>query len=622
MADTLESLEIEVKHSATGAADEISKVASAVKKLGKALEKTMPDLKVFNDLMKGSSINFNDNHTTQVAETINNVKQSAGKAGKATKEAARGVRELSKEAAKGKTPLKNFVDSLKRIAFYRIIRAILKSITQAFKEGLEKAYIFSSGIEGAGHRFADALDRMKSAGNAMKGQLGAAFIGLLAAIEPILTAIINLVIKVADAISQLLAAFTGNTYLKANATAAKFADTMARGAGAAKEWKNQLLGFDEINRLNEPSGGGGGGNPLDGYKFEDAPISEFWLGIKNKLEPIISDIKLMFQGLRNFITGTFTGDWDLAFQGLGDIVSGFGSLVNHVIQLIVGGFDGAARKIIEGVGGLLNWISEKTGIDLSDITYFILYHLNFVRFGIEGLALKIGFIVQDLCDVVSYALKGDWDNAWKSAQKMVADASADIITATSEEAKKVTENMMAGGDASSDFADTFRESMESTRAEIDATGKMSIDGGGIFGGLISWAKGAHDWIQDVLTGLGLIKGGGSSWFSGGGFSGRSGSFAGSQSGFSGKSGGFAEGGFPTEGELFIARENGAELVGSMGGHAAVANNDQIVEGIRQGVFEAVSAAMSNGGSKNTEFRLFLDSKEIKYGLQRVDRAWG
>lgn len=51
--------------------------------------------------------------------------------------------------------------------------------------------------------------------------------------------------------------------------------------------------------------------------------------------------------------------------------------------------------------------------------------------------------------------------------------------------------------------------------------------------------------------------------------------------------GFASGGFPDAGQLFIAREAGAEMVGSMGGHTAVANNDQIVEGIREGVEAAM-----------------------------------
>lgn len=49
---------------------------------------------------------------------------------------------------------------------------------------------------------------------------------------------------------------------------------------------------------------------------------------------------------------------------------------------------------------------------------------------------------------------------------------------------------------------------------------------------------------------------------------------------------YASGGFVDSGQLFIAREAGAEMVGSIGNRTAVANNDQIVEGITYGVREA------------------------------------
>lgn len=53
---------------------------------------------------------------------------------------------------------------------------------------------------------------------------------------------------------------------------------------------------------------------------------------------------------------------------------------------------------------------------------------------------------------------------------------------------------------------------------------------------------------------------------------------------------YATGGMPTSGEIFMARENGMpEYVGSMGNRTAVANNDQIVEGIAQGVSDANEA---------------------------------
>lgn len=49
---------------------------------------------------------------------------------------------------------------------------------------------------------------------------------------------------------------------------------------------------------------------------------------------------------------------------------------------------------------------------------------------------------------------------------------------------------------------------------------------------------------------------------------------------------YASGGMPTTGQLFLANEAGPELVGTMGGHTAVANNEQIISGIAMGVSNA------------------------------------
>lgn len=59
-------------------------------------------------------------------------------------------------------------------------------------------------------------------------------------------------------------------------------------------------------------------------------------------------------------------------------------------------------------------------------------------------------------------------------------------------------------------------------------------------------------------------------------------------------GAFASGGFPNTGELYLARENGSELIGRIGSKNAVANNDQIIEGIKRGVKEAMQG--SGGGN--------------------------
>ena len=57
---------------------------------------------------------------------------------------------------------------------------------------------------------------------------------------------------------------------------------------------------------------------------------------------------------------------------------------------------------------------------------------------------------------------------------------------------------------------------------------------------------------------------------------------------------YANGGFPDAG-LFIANEAGPELVGTIGNRSAVVNNDQIVESVSRGVYQAVVQAMGQSG---------------------------
>lgn len=574
MADTVESLEIQITHRASGAASALRSLTSSLKSVSKA---------------------------TQPATSA----------------------------------LSNFLSSLKRIAYYRFIRSIIKSITQAFQEGLQQAYAFSSAMNTEGHRFAEAMDSMKSSSNQMKGQLGSAFISLLAAIQPIVETIIGLVIKLADALSQLFAAFTGKTYLKANATAAKFADTMKSGAGAAKEWKNQLLSFDEINRLNEPSNGGGGGgsNGTDGFDFVDTPISEFWLNLVDKIKafydkikPLIDDIKLIFQGLIDFITGVFTGDWELAFQGLGEIVEGFGNLIQHTTELIVDLFDNLAESGIQSISDLFDFLEEKTGVDLSKMQYQVVFALNFIRYLVEEVSLYIAESIQHLCNAISAALQGDWKTAWDEASQITKVNAFDIVTTVYDKATEATERMVnAGADIKNAMADTS-SSVGISAGAIGFSLASAGDGSATMAEVVganmqsvsdSLAQAAQNSIsindngntlsftariQNIAVRIARALGGG-------------------LFGHTGISGSFASGGFPDEGQLFIANEAGAEMVGSIGGRTAVANNDQIVEGIRQGVYEAVMAANSNGNN-NFDIRVFLDSREIKTGQQRLARSMG
>lgn len=66
------------------------------------------------------------------------------------------------------------------------------------------------------------------------------------------------------------------------------------------------------------------------------------------------------------------------------------------------------------------------------------------------------------------------------------------------------------------------------------------------------------------------------------------------------SGSYASGGFPEMGEYFLARESGPEMVGRIGNQNAVANNDQIVTAVKQGVYEAVMSAQQQGTANTNQ----------------------
>lgn len=55
---------------------------------------------------------------------------------------------------------------------------------------------------------------------------------------------------------------------------------------------------------------------------------------------------------------------------------------------------------------------------------------------------------------------------------------------------------------------------------------------------------------------------------------------------------YANGGLPNMGQMFVAREAGSELVGTIGGHIAVMNNNKIVASVSDGVFNALNPVLT------------------------------
>lgn len=94
---------------------------------------------------------------------------------------------------------------------------------------------------------------------------------------------------------------------------------------------------------------------------------------------------------------------------------------------------------------------------------------------------------------------------------------------------------------------------------------------------------------------------------------------------------FAKGGIVGDGELFIANENGAELIGSDGrGNTAIVNNEQIISavvaGVRQAVMEAgmniaerVADSNGNGGDTVIEIDSIEIARAANKGNKRIGR---
>lgn len=94
----------------------------------------------------------------------------------------------------------------------------------------------------------------------------------------------------------------------------------------------------------------------------------------------------------------------------------------------------------------------------------------------------------------------------------------------------------------------------------------------------------------------------------------------------------AEGGFPATGQMFIAREAGPEMVGTIGNKSAVVNNEQIIAGISEGVADANSEQNALLREQNNLLRKLLEkdtivnatvaANDIIGGLQRKNRRDG
>ena len=597
-----------------------------------------------------------------------NIRRTGDAAGRGTDRLGSSLKRLKKSSESANKGLGSLLHTITRLAKMMMLRQAIRGVMKALSEGMENAYKFNSL---AGGEMSAALDALKSASQQATGAIGSAFGELLATLSPILIAIINLITKAANAIAQLFAVLGGrSTYTKAIASSEKWADTTAKGAKAAKEWKNQLLGFDEINRLEDQSdngSGSGGKSPYDGA-FELSPAvnewasqlraitMEWWNSLD--LEPITQAWERLKKAVGDFIDivdnalyWAYTNvllpfaKWRIE-QGLpaelGLLAAAF-ELLNAVLRRLQPVFQYLWENILEplfkklgeqyvkAVKNLTTKIEDLTKLVSGDMSFKDwLKTLNPTEEVLLAIATAIGLVVGSMkayntIMAISEVVTGGFSAAlaFLAANPVVLVVAAiaalvligielyknwDELSAKAKELwDSIEENF---GNGKFEFSDLAAVAIQAFSGII----QIVKDVIGWVGDLLSWIVNTFEWAKTLVLQLNEV-------FKAGGKADQM-----AQRNIDAGGGvyleGFASGGYP-ESELFMARENGIpEMVGRIGNRTAVANNDQIVQAVSDGVYSAVLSAMSmNGGGNNTPVNIYLDGSVIAKSTTKYQRQF-
>ena len=263
--------------------------------------------------------------------------EQARRAEEKAKKEAQKARQQAIETLKEKLGLKTIGTVLKtffRIAAYRAIRAAIKAVSEAFSEGLKNAYAFSKQTEGF-ERLAKTLDRVKSITYQMTNQLGAFWGEVKQFVLPVIEWLVEKVRYLAEKATEFFAALNGeHEYLFAKYVEKSWDDA----TDSIKEYKQQLLGLDELNVISTQTKKTEEENPADEYELR--PVNAKLLAFATKLKALTLKI------------GDLLPDWsDLQSLTVADIeallIPGLLGLAGGLVFHSVGG---AVVGTLAGIG--------------------------------------------------------------------------------------------------------------------------------------------------------------------------------------------------------------------------------------------------------------------------------
>ena len=326
---------------------------------------------------------------------------SAREAGEKFKAVMSGVAKETESAGAAATraapKMSKFTQSILRVAKYRMIRAALRAVVDAVKEGAESFYNFSSAV---GAPFAAAMDSVRASSTRMKNQVGAAFGELYTAIAPIILSTIELLNRLANALTMIFAAFSGKGgWYKAKEGFEDIGDAAGGAGSAAKEALRYLAPFDELNRLpsdNGSSGGGGGGGGGNfGDMYEWVPFEE-----GSMLDTISDFVSDKLQALDLLL--------DVFVFGVGAILAFSGANVPLGIgMMIVGAYKGY-HDATENWDAIKEQLSGKFAAITALISTALLVIGAVLAFSGASIGLGIGLMVAGAAGLAT-VVAANWD---------------------------------------------------------------------------------------------------------------------------------------------------------------------------------------------------------------------
>lgn len=168
---------------------------------------------------------------------------------------------VKKATKENNTFLAQLTRSVKNIAFYRIIRGVIKSITNAAKESANAMAIwsqqFDTGATGAIASFNDNISSIASNLLFARNAIMAAVEPIISALTPAFNMLASAIANAFNVLSHFLSALTGRSfYNKAIKNNVNYANSLKSGSKAQKAF---LAGFDELEVVQSSQGGGAGG---------------------------------------------------------------------------------------------------------------------------------------------------------------------------------------------------------------------------------------------------------------------------------------------------------------------------------------------------------------------------